>query len=132
MTTPQIPTADPAPPPWPSPDSTDHTINRVSELLLRFHRAAPRRAVLRPLADVTPAHDGSGDACIYATVFIDAGDGAGAQPYALNEVRLAAACLAQDPPFPAADAQGRGLAPRLFEAATHAANAALSLERSLS
>ena len=109
----------------PVPDTPDHTVDRVSELLLRLERGDPRRLTLRPLADMRVTAD---DAIVFCTVFIDAGDGAGPQPFALNEVWLAADCLAVDPPFPAAPC----LASRLGDAAVLAASAASSLQRSLS
>ena len=103
-----------------TPDAPDHTLNRVVDLLLRLERGDPRRQVFRPFAHITPA-------AIAATVFIDAGDGRGPEPFALHEVHLAAQCLAADPPFPAAPS----LAPRLADAALQAVTAANLLNRSL-
>lgn len=108
-----------------TPDHPDHTLNRVVDLLLRLERGDPRRQAFRPIAhvavDLAPG-------IIAATVFVDAGDGAGDQPFALHEIGLAAQCLALDPPFPAAPS----LAPRLADAALQAATAANLLNRSLS
>ena len=70
--------------------------------------------------------DGTGDAFAFATVFVDCADGLGRLPCAIHEIRLAADCLAVDPPFPAAPS----LAPRLRAAADQAARAALNLQRS--
>lgn len=103
----------------------DATVGRVSDLLIALERGDPRRLALRPLADICAVS--ADEVCIYATVFIDAGDGGGARPHALHEVRLAALCLAEDPPFPAAPS----LAGRLTEAALAAATAANLLQRSL-
>lgn len=125
MTTPDL---DTAVAPWPvRPDGDAVAADRVADLLMRLEAAAPRPLVLRPMADLRPAHDGTGDVFVFATVFVDAGDGRGAQPHALHEVQLAAACLADDPPFPAAPS----LAPRLALAAVQAADAAGRLSRSL-
>lgn len=115
------PPADPAPQPWAA------TFARTADLLIRLEAAAPRPVRLVPIADLTPASDGSGDVFAWATVYVDAGDGLGAAPHALHEIRLAAACLAEDPPFPAAPS----LAPRLLAAAAQAAAACLNLHRSL-
>jgi hypothetical protein len=124
MTTPDL---DTAVTPWPiRPDGEAVTADRVADLLMRLEAAAPRPLVLRPMADLRPAHDGTG-VFVFATVFIDAGDGRGARSHALHEVQLAAACLADDPPFPAAPS----LAPRLALAAVQAADAAQRLSRSL-
>lgn len=105
----------------------DPIIDRVTDLLIALERADPRRLAFRPIADLSPVNDGTGDVFVFATVFIDLGDGRKSQPHALHEVRLAAACLADDPPFPAAPC----LAARLFQAATDATSAALLLQRSL-
>lgn len=123
MTTPA--TALPTAPPVPDRDAV--TIDRVSDLLIAHERADPRRLVLRPIADLCDFHDGTGDLFVFATVFVDLGDGRGPQPHALNEVRMAAACLADDPPFPAAPC----LSTRLIRAAEQAATAAKLLNRSL-
>jgi len=109
----------------PVPDTADHTTERVSDLLLRLERGDPRRLTLRPLADIRADPDAD---LIFCTVFVDAGDGPGPQPFALHEIGLAAECLAFDPPFPAAP----GLASRLADAALSAAAAANQLHRSLS
>ncbi|WP_309628188.1 hypothetical protein [Brevundimonas sp.] len=119
MTTPQL--AAPPPPVV----SDDATVGRVSDLLIALERGDPRRVSLRPIADLQQVS--ATEACIFATVFIDAGDGRGANPFALHEVRLAAQCLAEDPPFPVSP----DLASRLTEAALAAATAANLLQRSL-
>lgn len=115
-----------APPPAPAPDPIGVTEGRVADLLIRLERAAPRPVTLTPLAELRPAHDGTGDAFAFATVFVDCADGLGRLPCAIHELRLAADCLAVDPPFPAAPS----LAPRLRAAADQAARAALNLHRS--
>lgn len=125
MTTPHTDTTPPTPPF--AADAPDVTAGRVADLLIRLERAAPRLPTFRPIADLKPAHDGTGEVFVMATVFVDCGDGAGATPHALHELRLAADCLDVDPPFPAAPR----LAPRLRRAAQQAATAALSLQRSL-
>lgn len=103
----------------------DATAGRVSDLLIARERGDPRRLALRPIADIQCVS--ADEVCIFATVFIDAGDGRGPHPHALHEVRLAALCLAEDPPFPAAP----DLSGRLTEAALAAATAATLLQRSL-
>lgn len=108
-----------------TPDTPDHTLNRVVDLLLRLERGDPRRQSFRPIAHL--AVD-LGPGVVAATVYIDAGDGRGDQPFALHEVGLASECLAFDPPFPAAPC----LASRLADAALHAVTAANLLNRSLS
>lgn len=128
MTTPQIDTA-PLPPPLVGDDAPQAallTAERVSDLLIALERAAPRAPTLTPMADLRPAHDGTGDLFVFATVFVGL-DLAPPQPFALHEVRLAADCLDADPPFPAAPS----LAPALRAAVAQAAAAALSLQRSL-
>lgn len=124
MTTPRI---DTTPPVLPfggedTPASALLTAERVSDLLIRLERMAPRLPSMAPLADLRPAHDGTGDVFVFCTVMICG------RPFALHEVRLAADCLDADPPFPAAPS----LAPALRDAVAQAAAAALSLQRSLS
>lgn len=115
-----------AAPAAPAPDTRSATERRVSDLLMRLHRAEARDVVLTPLAELRPAADGTGDSFVFATVFLDAGDGLGRAPVALHELRLAAACLSDDAPFAVAP----GLAARLRTAADQAARAALKLQRS--
>lgn len=117
----------PTPPPAPVAAAPDETVERVSALLIRIEAAAPRPLTLRPLADLRPLNDGAGGALVFATVFVDCADGQGAQPHALHELRLAAACLHTDPPFPAAPSH----APALTAAVHQAATAARLLQGSL-
>lgn len=105
----------------------DPAVGRVSDLLIALERADPRRIVLRPIADIAVDPAATGDVCVYATVFVDTGDGRPPQPFALHEVRLAASCLADDPPF----ANSADLAQRLVDAALAAFEAAQRLHRSL-
>ncbi len=107
------------------PVCDDATVDRVSDLLIALERGDPRRLVLRPIADIHCVSIQT--VCVYATVFVDAGDGAGPRPFALHEVHLAARVLTNDPPFPAAPC----LAGRLVEAALASIDAAERLQRSL-
>lgn len=125
MTTPHIDTAPPSTPF--RADDAATTAGRVADLLIRLERAAPRRPVLTPVADLHPLCDGSGEVIVFCTVFVGLDDGRPRAAFALHELRLAADCLDHDPPFPAAPS----LAPALRAAADQAARAALMLQRSL-
>ncbi|WP_312145221.1 hypothetical protein [Brevundimonas sp.] len=114
-----------APPALPAPDNPGATVARVTELLMRLQRAGDQPITFTPIAELRPVMDGTGDAFVFATVFLDCADGLGRRPVAIHELRIAADCLADDPPFPAA-----GLTARLRAAADQAASAALSLQRS--
>lgn len=114
-----------APPAKPAPDRPGATVARVTELLMRLQRAGDRPITLTPIAELRPINDGTGEHFVFATVFLDCGDGLGRRPVAIHELRIAADCLADDPPFPAA-----GLTARLRNAADQAARAAHALKRS--
>lgn len=110
----------------PSPDTPGHTVARVTALLMRLQAAPAGAIVLTPIAELRPTLDETGDAFVFATVFVDCGDGRGRMPSAVHELRIAADCLSDDPPFAAAP----DLATRLRDAADQAAGAALALQRS--
>lgn len=113
--------ATPAPP-------VDPTVDRVADLLLRIERRPTSAPVLRPIADLLPADDGSGDVMVRATVFVDLVDGCGPQPFDLDEVLLAADALEADPPFTAARVW---IAPALRRAEAAARLSAVTFARSL-